>query len=177
LDPVIIEETSHRRAGRWGLWLAAVGLAGLAVYGAAYWLTVEPSPRIRVLWRPGVPADQRTALERKYLLRNGRESTAEGSVAYDLLDTSPGNIRALVEDTAVVDTTDINRDAYTIPFSTEYGSDWMWMAHRLPGVREAEVRSAVVAALSLLATAGVIVAWRSAHRKQGNSSGPNVPVG
>ena len=68
--------------------LGVLGLAGLAVLAAAYWLTVEPAPRIRVLWRDGITAQQLVALEAKYFLRDGRDRLPEGSLAYDLLDTS-----------------------------------------------------------------------------------------
>jgi hypothetical protein len=135
--------------------LIAIGIGGLCVLGIAYWLTYEPAPRIRVLWRPGVTQEQQAALERRYLLVNGRDRLPEGSVAYDLLDISTRNVKAIVDDPAIVDTNDIERHTYVIPFETQYGDGWMWMAHRIPRLRESTFRRAVIGALALMALAGL----------------------
>jgi hypothetical protein len=151
-----------------------LGLTGLTLLGSAYWLTYEPAPRIRVLWREGIPPLQRATLERKYLLVNGRDAIAEGSLAYDLLDTRLSNIKALVDDPAVEDTNDIERHTYVIPFDVEYGIAWMWIAHRTPLLRDARVRRVVVAALTMMALAGGAspgwrMWWRRARRHHGGS--------
>ena len=67
-------------------------------------------------------------------------SLAGGSLAYDLLDTSPSNIKALVENPLIRDTNDIERNTFVVPFDVEYGDEWMWIAHRLSGLRDAQVR-------------------------------------
>lgn len=139
--------------------LGVLGLAGLAVLAAAYWLTVEPAPRIRVLWRDGITAQQLVALEAKYFLRDGRDRLPEGSLAYDLLDTSRANIRRLVEDPAVADTNDIDRDAYIVEPDTDPGGEWTWIAYRVPGLREARSRQALILVLAIAAVVGLAREW------------------
>jgi hypothetical protein len=119
-----------------------------------YWFTYEPAPRVRILWRPDVTAEQRAALERRYLLLDPRDLLPEGSLAYDLLDTSPANLRAIVADPAISDTNDIERNTLAVPFDVEYGGKWMWLAHRLPGLRKTWVRTAVILALAAMAVGG-----------------------
>lgn len=161
-------------------WIGALGVAGLAVLGLTYWLTVEPAPRVRVLWRAGVTPARQAALERAYLLENGRDRLPEGSIAYDLLDTSRSNLQALVQDPAVADTNDIDRNALVVPFDADYGAEWMWIAHRTPGIRDGRVRALLLAALAAMAAGG----WardgarlRLGHRKHGNPSGSKVRTG
>lgn len=168
-------------------WIGALGALGLAAFGVAYWLTYEPAPRVRVLWREGLPAGQRAALERKYLLLNGRDPVSGGSLAYDLLDTSVPNLRALVTEPAIVDTNDIDRNTLAIPFDVDYGGEWMWIAHRTPGLRDATPRAGLLLLLLLMAVGGLapdgVRAWRGVRRaagdqwKHGRPSDPNVPVG
>lgn len=158
---------SGRRARR-VRWIGITGVAGLAVLGATYWLTYEPAPRVRVLWAVDVAPDRQASLERRYLLRNGRDRLTEGSLAYDLLDTSPSNIRALVEDPAVADTNDIERHTFVVPFDVDYGGEWMWVAHRLPVLRNGRTRAAVLVALAAMAIGGLardgVRAWRALCR-------------
>ncbi|OFW02333.1 MAG: hypothetical protein A3I61_19450 [Acidobacteria bacterium RIFCSPLOWO2_02_FULL_68_18] len=131
------------------------GLIGLMLLGAAYLATLERVPRIRILWRDGVTAEQQAALEARYLLRNARDRLPEGSLAYDLLDTSRANIRALVDDPAVTDSNDIDRDAYVVEPETDRGEAWMWVAYRVPGLRAAGVRWTLILLLSIAAVAGL----------------------
>ncbi|MBI2186948.1 MAG: discoidin domain-containing protein [Acidobacteria bacterium] len=140
--------------------LGAAGLAGLALLAASYWATREPAPRIRVLWRDSVTAEQQAVLETRYFLRNGRDRLPEGSLAYDLLDTSRGNIRRLVEDPAVADTNDIDREAYVVEPDTDRGGEWTWIAYRVPGLREAWLRQALILLLAIAAVAGLGREWR-----------------
>lgn len=128
--------------------------------GAAYALTYEPAPRIRVQWRDGLAPAQRLALERTYLLVNGRDRFPNGSMAYDLLDTRQSNLRALVSNPAVRDTNDIDRDTFVVPFQTDYGDAWMWAAHRMPGLRDGRVRASLIAALVAMACGGLIASRR-----------------
>jgi hypothetical protein len=142
-----------------------IGAAGLLLLGAAYLLTVEPAPRVRVLWRPDVPPVQQATLAQKYLLLNARDRLPEGSWAYDLLDTGESNIRAIVTDPAILDTNDIERHTFAVRFDTDYGGEWMWIAHRTPGLREPGVRAALVLMLALVAIGGFAkdgrIAWRA----------------
>ena len=157
-------------------WTGAAGAAGLAALALAYWLTIEPAPRVRVLWRDDVRPPQQVTLEQKYLLVNGRDRMASGSVAYDLLDTSSRNIQALVEDPAISDTNDIDRSTFVVRFDVEYGERWMWIAHRTPGLRAGWARAVFTILLAAMAVWGLSPAV-VAHRKQGQPSGPNFPVG
>ena len=166
---------ADRRAERIGLRCGAVGTVGLLLLGLAYSLTIEPAPRIRVEWHPNLTGQQRIALEQKYMLFSGRDVIAHGSIAYDLLDTSRANIRALIDDPAVVDTNDIDREASAIPFDTEYGLGWMWVAHRAPGLRDARVRSAVIVAFVTMAVGGFAVASFLRHRSTRRIRGSTAP--
>jgi hypothetical protein len=134
------------------------GLAALIILGLAYALTIEPAPRIRVAWREHVTDEQRVLLERTYLLDRGRDPLPGGSFAYDLLDTSRSNISALIEDTAVADTSDIDRNTHLVPFDVEYGEGWMWIAHRVPGIRYPRVRAWIVTGFAVLTVCGYAVA-------------------
>lgn len=139
--------------------LGVCGLTGLVLLPAAYWATLEPAPRIRILWRAGISAEQQATLEARYLLRNGRDLLPEGSLAYDLLDTSRANIRRLVEDPAVADTNDIDRHTYVVEPDTDRGGAWTWMAYRVPGLRAASARGALILLLTIAALAGLRREW------------------
>lgn len=90
-------------------WIALGGvlLAGLAL------IDVQISgPRIAVQWSPGLSAVDRTALERRYDLREGEPD--EGTTwRYDLGNRSRDNIGALIRDAAVLDTGYLDREALT----------------------------------------------------------------
>lgn len=135
------------------------GLVGLALLAGAYVVTREPAPRIRVLWREGITAQQQGNLEARYLLLNGRDRLAQGSVAYDLLDTSRANIRRLVEDPAVADTNDIDRHTFAVEPGTDRGEEWTWVAYRVPGLRAVWARRALVVLLTIAALAGLRREW------------------
>jgi hypothetical protein len=144
---------------RFPLVFLIIGGGGLAALLALYWFTREPAPAIRVRWRDDVTAPRQHELEAKYLLANGRSPQGR-SIAYDLLDTSPSNVRALVLDPDVADTNDINRDTYEVPFDTAYGDRWMWAAHRVPGLRNASIRWTLIAALAAMAVRGLTALTR-----------------
>ena len=156
---------------RFGLRIAAAGIAGLGLLGAAYGLTYEPAPRVRVQWQEDLRPEQRSRLERTYLLVNPRDPIPDGSIAYDLLDTSLTNIMALVEDPDVLDTNDIERNTFVVPFDVDYGGEWMWIAHRTPGLRDARVRTALIVVLMMMALGGLAPdgfrAWRASQRPAG----------
>lgn len=154
------KESRRRRAGRFGRWVAVIGLGGLGALGSAYGLTYEPAPRVRVQWRDDLRPEERAQRERTYLLVNPRDPIPDGSIAYDLLDTSTSNIRALVGDPAVTNTGDIDENVFVVPFQTEYGESWMWIAHRIPGLRDPAIRTTVILALFAMAIGGLIAARR-----------------
>lgn len=185
--PISAKAEEGRRARFVWRSVGAASVAGLVLLGLAYWLTYEPAPRVRVLWQDEVTPEQRAELEREYLLLNGRDQLPEGSIAYDLLDTSPSNIKALVEHPAVADTNDIERHTFVVRFDVDYGNEWMWLADRTPGLRDAWTRAGLIVVLALMAVGGLapdgIRTWHAVrraadvHRKQGKPAGPNVPVG
>ena len=124
----------RRRAARIA---TALAIGALASVGATYYLTYEPAPSVRVRWRQDVTPAGRTQLERTFLLVN--RVAHEGSTRtfrYDLLDTSQSNIEALVTHPAVEDTDDIDRQKYAVPIDGPYGGRWMWVAHRIPIIRQ-----------------------------------------
>jgi hypothetical protein len=98
----------RRRIGRW----AALG--GLLIAVLTFVEVTITGPRIHVRWNEGAAADNRSALERRYGLRNGSPVTGTPSTwRYDLGETAPENIRALLEDPAVNDTAYIDRERLT----------------------------------------------------------------
>lgn len=130
-------------------WAGLASALCLAALWAVYHLTVEPSASVKVHWREGLPAERRAELERRYLLVY-TEDAPEAWTRYDLLDTRRVNIAALVRDPDAADTTDIDREAMTVPFHVEYGQAWMWAAHRTPGLRQPGARRAVIGGLAAL---------------------------
>lgn len=136
---------------------AAAGIGGLAVLAFAYWFTAEPAPGIRVTWASTVSEEQRTSLERRYQLANRRAPHPDDprSLAYDLLDTRRSNIEALVNDPAVVDFNDIDDEYFRVRLGTAYGDEWLWVAHRTPGLRNALVRWLTIASLTAMAVFGL----------------------
>lgn len=146
--------------------LAGAGLGGLALMGLAYWLTLEPAPAIRVRWRDTLSAARQAELERRYLLAGGIAPMPEAprSLAYDLLDTSRHNIRNLVTDPDVADTNDLNRDEYFVRPNTKPGERTMWVAYRIPGLRNPLILRASIAALVILAVIGLAGVARERRR-------------
>ncbi len=134
--------------------LSVIGVAGLAALGFAYWFTYEPAPSIRVRWRDDVTNQRQAALERKYLLVNGRAPSGR-SIAYDLLDTRRENIKALVQDPEVRDTNDLDRHTFELPLDFAYGDSWMWVAHRTPVLRDTRARWTLIVILALMAVLGL----------------------
>ena len=104
--------SSAWRRGNWA-WIALGGVL-IAILGLVQ-VTIT-NPRVNVRWQPGVIPADRAVAERRYDLRNG--SPIEGTTTgwqYQLGDRSRENIRALIQDPAVDDTGNIDRDALTAP--------------------------------------------------------------
>ena len=137
--------------------LARVGLGGLLVLAVAYGVTRTHAPGIRVRWRDNLSAARQAELEVKYLLTNGRApmENAPRSLAYDLLDVSRSNIRALEKAPDVADTNDIDRDAFRVSPRAAPGERWTWLAYRLPVLRGAAGLWSLVSLLSVLAIVGL----------------------
>ena len=137
--------------------LTGIGGGGLCLLWLAYALTLERAPGIRVRWRDDVTVAQQAERERMYLLANGRATMPEAprSIAYDLLDTSSRNIAAIVTDTRVADTNDIDRDNFKIGRNASPGELRMWLADRIPGLRYRTVRVILIAGLAIMALVGL----------------------
>ena len=119
--------------------------------GVAYLLTYEPSVRVGVRWRDGITTEQRARLERQFRLVNRAPEPEEGHDRYDLLDIRPDNIEALMHDPAVEDTESLHG---TLPPDISYGESWMWIAHRVPGLRAPGVVEALVMTCFVALAAG-----------------------
>ena len=136
----------------------------LIALGAAYYFTYEPAPRIAVRWYPGIDATRRQALERRFLLVN--PAAERDRTEYDLLDTSPANIEALVREPDVADTDRVSRERFTVPLDVPYGTSWMWAAHRTPVLRIAVVVGALVGVCVLALVAGIAGELRGRLRRR-----------
>jgi hypothetical protein len=153
---------------------AAVAACALLALGTAYYLTHEPAPEIRVLWRSGITAERRAELERRFLLVN--RAPYEDRFTYDLLDTRLENIKALVNERDAADTDGVGRVFYTLPVDFPYGQSWMWIAHRLPVLRIPGVVEGTVGVCALVVAAWVVmsgVGWTLWHRLFRGSPAPH----
>jgi len=129
----------------------------LITFTVTYYLTYEPAPEIRILWRAGIEPERRAELEHRFLLVNPHPF--EDRLTYDLLDTSPGNVEALVHERDIADTDRVDRVGFTIPPDIPYGASWMWVGYRLPVLRTPGVIEGVVliSAIVLALSAGALV--------------------
>jgi len=95
--PGCCRKGSHAASGRDRLLLpvAAASLVGLAALACTRLVTAEIAPTIHVRWRGGLSDEIRHGRERQFGLAQPVD-LRRGSWAYDLLDTSPDNILALV---------------------------------------------------------------------------------
>lgn len=86
---------------------------------------------------------------------SNRRAPMNGSLAYDLLDTTHANIEALLKDPAVVDTNDIDDEWARVRLGTAYGDEWMWVADRTPLLRDVRIRWTLLATLAVTAVLGL----------------------
>jgi len=138
-------------------WLLVIaGLAGLIALRAAYDLTWEPAPSVRVRWREATTDARRAQLERKYRLIDPRSHEGR-SYSYMLMDTSRSNIEALVKDPEAADTNDIDRRRFEIPWTTaESRIRYLWLADRIPGLRQPPARWTVIGILAVMTAFGLV---------------------
>ena len=152
-------------------WIAA-GIAGCALLalGVAYYLTYEPAPQIRVLWREDLDPERRAQLERRFRLAH--PAPFEDRLTYDLLDTSRRNIEAMMTEPDLDDTDRVDQSRYLIPFDVPYGGSWMWIGHRIPVLRAPGVVMGLVlmCVIVLAASAG---AWAEGGRLQRKLRSPS----
>lgn len=156
--------TKHGRPPiRWVKGLGAVGLVGLMALASGYYLTSEPAPEIRILWRSGLPTERRAELEDRFRLVNRK--VYDDRFSYDLLDTRPANVRLIVGERDIADTDRVDREGATIPPNIQRGESRMWLAHRMPGLRDARVQwtlIVVLATMVIIAFGATIIRWPGA---------------
>ena len=122
---------------------AAVAIAVLAALGGMYYATSERAPAVAIRWREGVSDGRRAGIERQFRLRRPREPEGR-TMLYDLVDLRSANIRGLLEQPEVEDTSRIDRRTYTIPVNTAFGQGRMWIGTELPVLRTYGVVPAIV---------------------------------
>jgi hypothetical protein len=144
-------------------WPAATAAVVLAAFGAAYFFTCEPSLTVKIRWRADVDVARRAALERKFLLVNPSPQERR-TVRYDLLDTSRSNLKAILDNPAVEDTTDIDRVSFSLPADYPYGSSWRWIAHRTPLLRIPGVVEGLVGVCAVVLAVSSVAAIRRRRR-------------
>lgn len=87
--------------------IAFIVIAAAAAAVLSLALSRDPVP-MHVRWAPGTTDAERAALEQQFHLTEG--VVTEGRThAYHLTDTSTGNIRAIIQNPKVEDTSDLNR--------------------------------------------------------------------
>ncbi len=105
--------------------------------GIATWVrsrTLERAPEIHVRWAVGMGEESRETLAKQYLL--AKSEHREGNTwVYHLLDTSRGNIQALVEDPAANDTHELDRDAFKVAETASRGDVDKWAVHQVRFLR------------------------------------------
>ena len=132
------------------VWISIATTAFLVAVGVLRTLTIEPAPSIHVEWRVGLSDARRQDLERQFALTNPEPTPP--SWAYELLDTTRGNVEAIVTHPDVVDTGDLDRNEFDVAGTAPYGDGDTWVVYRLPGVRRPAVVTAAVS------TAGALLA-------------------
>ena len=151
-------------------------LAGcvLVALGITYYFTWEPAPRVAIRWREGVTPARRQALERRFLLVS--PAADRDRLEYDLLDTSRGNIEALVGEPDIADTDRISREGFTVPLDVPYGTSWMWLAHRTPVLRVPGVLPAIISlcAAVLVGALGFELRWLIRRRARRAERGAHL---
>jgi hypothetical protein len=100
------------RRGRWA-WLG-LGCVLLVLLTVVRVSVIEP--RVNVRWRDGISEAARSEAEQRYQLGNGTPipGTASG-FQYDIGDSSASYVGELIDDPAVADTGNIDREALTAP--------------------------------------------------------------
>jgi arylsulfatase A-like enzyme len=100
-------------------WFVSSFVTALLLSVAFLYATYEPPPlpRVNVRWSEQVTQPQREALEATYHLAEP-ENTGPLTWQYEILDTSTGNIRRLVQDPVAEDTHMIDRAAFRLVYPT-----------------------------------------------------------
>ena len=98
----------------WRTAAAVCAILGCALPVAARLAAGPQGADVHVEWRPSVDEPTRERLAVLYHLENPRKLSDTYTWRYDLVDLSRDNIRALVNDPAIGDTHEIDREGYTL---------------------------------------------------------------
>lgn len=148
----------NKRTMRTGLHiLFFFAVSTLLVTAGVREVTLEVAPSIHVIWRDGLAAPYRRQLEVAYAL--SAPVQVEGTNwAYDLLDTSAENIRALLGDPAVADTLDLNGTDFRVSGRASRGAGTSWLANRTPWLRSPErIRRMTTVPLAIALLSGLAI--------------------
>src|SRR5688572_10727059 len=159
--------------GFWRRRQAALTLALVAVClpFAGRILAGPRGAEIHVRWQSSVDAATRSNLEARFHLRDGERLEAD-TWRYDLIDTDAENIRAIVDDTNVADTHDLDRSTYLLGASAVRTD----RRQRFGDAGIAIVTLADWAALGLLALTAVVLALPHVKRQAPHVSRGLVPL-
>ena len=130
----------------------------LAAPFAARLLAGPPGGRVHVRWQASVDTATRQRLEAQYRLAD-REQLDDHTWRYDLIDPRTDTIRAIVNDPAVADTHDINRDGYALDAAAVRTSRRQRFAAGDVMVTAADALAVIAAVLAVL-LAGIGLAGR-----------------
>jgi len=106
-----------------------------------------------VYWREGLSESNRKQLERQFALAHPELEV----LAYELLDTSQSNIRALVTHPQVVDTGDLDRQRFDVAGTAPYGDNDTWLIYRSRFIRQPDIVVAIVSTASALLTGSLLI--------------------
>jgi hypothetical protein len=109
----------------------AAGLVWLVVVGVLWQSTTELAPSIHVRWSPQATPEARVKAEAELRLARP-EDLGERTWAYDVLDSSSGNIERIVRHPLVEDTQDIDRKSFTMSPKAQLGKTERWFGDRFP---------------------------------------------
>ena len=118
---------------RWLVWSARLSALAVAVIFATLAATRDVAPRVTVEW--DADTAERDHLERRFQLTE-RQPRPDGSYEYDLVDTSSSNIRSLVSDRQVRVVGGIDTNAFRPVPNGPIGTRRIWLADRLPILKE-----------------------------------------
>ena len=121
----------------------------LAAPFAARLLAGPPGGRVHVRWQASVDTATRQRLEAQYRLADA-EQLDDRTWRYDLIDPRTDTIRAIVNDPAVADTHDINRDGYALDAAAVRTSRRQRFAAGNAMVAAADALSVLAAVLAVL---------------------------
>ena len=138
---------------------------GLVLTVAGPYLDGAPAPHIHVRWRSDVSTCERWMWEWFLNLGAGRRGGDGRSFGYDLLDPSPGNVRAILGHEAIEDTHDLLREGFAVAATAGFGDSrtgiaWRWRVGWLVTlVRPTGFTLLALGVLLLIPWTGLVIPW------------------